>query len=146
MLLLIVTLLPQLSTLHLDLVWNALSQLTTKLSTGGTGTNDDIDESMEDTEERRLSEVVNAIQERKEMLGHNNNDENADEVELRENEAGEEEHLESLEYDSDDEGVVAVGEIKVGGQKKALKNVTKVGVHKIALENIYMVGQKNCWT
>jgi hypothetical protein len=34
-----------------DLVWNALSQLTTKLSHEGTGTNDDIEESMEDTEE-----------------------------------------------------------------------------------------------
>jgi hypothetical protein len=64
------------------------------------------------------------------------------EVELRENAADEEENLESLEYDSDDRGMVAVGEIQVGGQKKALKNVTKVGVHKIALENIYMVGKQ----
>ena len=125
-----------------DLVWNVLSQLTTKLSTGGTGTNDDIDESMEDTEERQLSEEVDAIQERKEVLGHDNDDANADEVELRENAADEEEHLESLEYDSDDEGMVAVGKIQVGRQKKALKNVAKVGVHKIALENIYMVGKQ----
>ena len=63
-------------------------------------------------------------------------------VELRENAADEEEHLESLEYDSDDKEMVAVGEIQVGGQNKALKNVTKVGVHKIALENIYMVGKQ----
>jgi hypothetical protein len=124
-----------------DLVWNALLQLTTKLSTGGTATNDDIDESMGDTEERRLSVVVDAIQERKEVLGHDNDDSNADEVELRENAADEEEHLKSLEYDSDDEGMVAVGEIQVSGQKKALKNMTKVSVHKIALENIYMVGK-----
>jgi hypothetical protein len=38
--------------------------------------------------------------------------------------------------------MVAVGEIQVDGQNKALKNVTKVGVHKIALENIYMVGKQ----
>jgi hypothetical protein len=37
-----------------------------KLSTGGTGTNDDIDESMEDTEERLLSEVVDASHSRTE--------------------------------------------------------------------------------
>jgi hypothetical protein len=71
----------------------ALSQLTTKLSHGGTGTNDDIDESMEDSEERRLSEVVDAIQERKEVLGHDTDDANADKVELRENVADEAEHL-----------------------------------------------------
>ena len=33
--------------------------------------------------------------------------------------------------------MVAVGEIQVGGQNKALKNVTKVGVHKI-----HMVGKQ----
>ena len=71
-----------------------------------------------------------------------NDDANADEVELRKNAADKEEHLKSLEYDSDDEEMVAVSEVHVGGQKKALKNVTKVGVHKIALENIYMVGKQ----
>jgi hypothetical protein len=43
--------------------------------------------------------------------------------------------------DNDVPAATDVGKIKVGGQKKALKNVTKVGVHKIALENIYMVGK-----
>ena len=91
---------------------------------------------MEDTEERRLSEVVDAIQERKEVLGDDTDDANADEVELRENAAGEEEQLESLEYDSDDKEMVAVGEIQVGGQNKALKKVTKVGVHKIYMVHV----------
>ena len=126
-----------------DLVWNALSQLTTKLSHGGIGTNDDIDESMEDTEERRLSEVVDVIQERKEVLGHDTANANADKVKLRENAADKGEHLESLEYDSDGEEMASVGKIQVGGQNKALKNVAKVGAHKIALENnIYMVGKQ----
>jgi hypothetical protein len=71
-----------------------------------------------------------------------NDDANADEVELRKNAADKEEHLKSLEYDSDDEEMVAVSEVHVGGQKKALKNVTKVGVDKIVLENIYMVGKQ----
>ena len=58
-----------------DLVWNTLLQLMTKLSTGGIGTNDAIYESMEDTAERRLSEVVDAIQERKEVVGHDTDNE-----------------------------------------------------------------------
>ena len=63
-------------------------------------------------------------------------------MELRENAADEEEDLESLEYDSDDEGMVAVGEVHFSGQKKALKNMTKVGVHKIGCAGEHLHGRQ----
>jgi hypothetical protein len=75
-----------------------------------------------------------AIQEQKEVLSHDN-----DEVELRENAADKEEHL---KYDSDDEGMVAVGEVHFSGQKKALKNMTKVGVHKIGCAGEHLHGRQ----